>query len=330
MHNTCYLGQLIGVTMILSTPAFAGDRPLDTPDSHRKLHRGEVLTEVPEGIQRDLYNKAIQFVRKVYPDMDEEVLRDRCSRQFLQDRCVVRGMHSAMGPKVGFAGRPGVGLSFPAGDRVSLGTEEVPPDVRLEKLEKPLKLKEAEQLAIRVLTRLLANPRDVTRFKMINSGESRMDQLYYFDWREAKTEPFRKAGKTIRIMVQKNDGLIQCVRVTEALPDPKIRFEDIAKTAAGVTPGFKSKHLYLTQRHQAGMGRLVWRYAVPPKPQGWYTDVSMWDAMTGELLYSEVSKGGKPDKPYRNPAFYTELTEESKQRNVEELIKRRVAELQEQ
>ena len=171
MHNRFYLGQLIGITMILSTPAFAGDRCLDTRDTHRKLHRGEVLPEVPQIIHRDLYNKAIQFVRKVYPDMDEEVLGDLCSRHFLQDPCVVRGMHSAMGPEVRFAGRPGVCLSFPAGDRISLGTEELPPDVRLEKLEEPLELKEAEQLARRVLKRLLANARDVTRFKITNSGE---------------------------------------------------------------------------------------------------------------------------------------------------------------
>ena len=48
---------------------------------------------------------------------------------------------------------------------------------------------------------------------------------------------------------------------------------------------------------------MTWDFCTEPEPGGNYIpeDNTWWDAMTGELVYSQVIHGGTPDKPYKNP-----------------------------
>ncbi|MHC4983869.1 MAG: hypothetical protein ACYTF6_11985, partial [Planctomycetota bacterium] len=48
----------------------------------------------------------------------------------------------------------------------------------------------------------------------------------------------------------------------------------------------------------------TWKYRIPAPQQGSAKDRTFWDARTGDLLYSEVIKGGTRKKPYRSENFY--------------------------
>ena len=82
---------------------------------------------------------------------------------------------------------------------------------------------------------------------------------------------------------------------------------------------------------RAGVDTPVWQYFIPPEPGGGGPeDETWWDANTGELLYSEVLRGGTAREPYRNPAFFVEVTDELIMRNVEKMLLDRATELKRQ
>ena len=92
----------------------------------------------------------------------------------------------------------------------------------------------------------------------------------------------------------------------------------------GTGPG----EIYLETRYRGGAGTLVWIFEVPPSPGGSSLYETWWDATTGDLLYSMVLHGGTPEKPYQNPKYFTEVNDEVIKRNIDMLIKDRVAELE--
>ncbi len=293
----------------------------------RKLRDGEVLMDVPEVIRNDLNNKAVWFLRAVYPDLSPEWIDETYTNRFMQERYIVYGFGTNPGPRVSFGSEPIVGLPLPYGDSVGLSTTGVPQGVRLPKQDKPLTLKEAQEIAESVLGRLLGESEDSVRMNLERSGERKTDHAYYFAWREDRKEPFQFAGKYVYITIRSADGLVLRARIKEALPAPKIPFEAIVKEAKSKIENFQEKYLHLSRRCNGCRRTLVWEYVVPPPPMGQPEDFTWWDATTGVLLYSVVLKGGTREKPYRDKAFYAEMDLEQMENQLKDILRLRALEL---
>lgn len=330
MRSTVFVVACAGAGAIACS--FARHAPAGEPEAGgpRKLHKGEAILQIPKAIQKDLNERAASFVRKVYPDLKESWIRKKCSAYFMRDRYVVRSLHSIEGPDVGFAGRPGIGVSFPDGHQVGVGTEDVPPGVTLEERKRPLTLEEARRVASSVLSRLvpLAEQRRV-QMKLRRSGYAALSRAYYFDWTGYPAGRPRNAGRHIRVSVQKADGLVTGARLKEALPDPRVPADVIAKKARNAIKGFRRERLCLERRYDACRKRLIWKYEVPPPPGGGPEDRTLWDANTGTLLYSELLRGGTAKDPYRHEAFRTAWNKEQAKEELERQVRRRALELSE-
>jgi len=316
--------------MAMSTIIFGADNAPDNDSAPPRLYKGQVFVQVPEAIRKDLNAKACSFGRMVYPDIQEEALKKAAESFLLKDRYVVTGMHSRSGMGVWSGkGVPSFSMSFPAGEHMALGAREPPPGVLLKKRQKALTIEEAEPLANRVMVRLTGSQPEYRDLTLRATGDFRPSnfEAYYFDWRSYSRSP-DTWGRMVRVEVRKEDGLITRVELRHSLPRPTLSFDEAAKLAKASFKDFDPENLSPGSVFHAGITRMTWYYAVPPPPEGDSRDDTEWDATTGEILYSKVLKGGKPEKPYENPVFYTEVNEEVYKRNIEKVIRDRVAELE--
>ena len=320
---------LVSSTWLLALPVFSEE----TPKPPRKLEKGEVYISVPKLIQQDLHDRAVDLAKSVYPDVDKEVIRKVCSEAFLKDCYHFQYLDAlAITPCVGVPGSPGVGSDFPWPERVSVHTEHLPPGVVLKPRDKPLTVGEAKEISYMVLTRIVKQPNDVKQFQLEYSGESRPDNVFEFNWARKKTE--HKADRYLwyGIVVREQDGLV--TRVDQHLPirKPKISSAEISSLAKKSGLNGWLSDIRLESRNFGGRLRLIWRYESPPTIDGGGgpNDTTIWDADTGEILLSMRLNGGTPDKPYGEEGFYRPAKEEDYIPNLQEQIRIRVKELEEE
>ena len=282
---------------------------------------------VPREIQDDLRDRAKQFVLWVYPTADADAIHKACSDSFVREIQTVRGLTSVLGPTVGLAGRPRVGVAFPSGGRRSLGTKEPPPGVTLPQRKEPLSRAEAQAIASGVRDRISRGARIEGELQLVRSGLAEIDGAYYFTWRERGKEARRFSGAAITVDVRRRDGLVTHVRLEDRLPEPAVSAQTIAARARGQIDGFRPQYLTLRRTFRGGVSWLVWQYEVPPSPGGGPEDRTMWDAATGKLLYSVVLGGGSPRKPHRAKAFGATPTPEEAARLLKAEVERRLRSL---
>lgn len=327
MRQQVYLTLTVLVFVLTSSVSIGAD---SVDHGTQKLGIGQLAIDVPKVIQKDLYEKAVQAVLRVYPKVNEDALRDGYSKCFMRSPWVVSHVYGTQGPVGTCNAGPNVEVSFPVGDRIFLYAYDLPPGITPKKLKEPLTQKGAEKLAQDVVLHLFPDAKGIGDFTLLYSGKPASRNVCFFEWQESRPRIGQATGTGARVEIGLDDGLVHHCRLLPSLPEPKVASDSIHAIAQQSLPKFNPEHLSLRKFYYAGQGRLIWYYAVPPIPKGHETDVCYWDANTGKLLYSEVLNGGTYDKPYRDPEFFVEQNEESFRRNIEEAIKKRVAELEKQ
>ena len=199
-------------------------------------------------------------------------------------------------------------------------------------LGKPLTLEGAETRARRVLERLVGGPEQARRFELRESGEAQhdWDGFRFVEFAQSSGNP---ALAGVYFHVRRSNGFVERCELNEVRLRPKVPYEKVAELAkaAGRTGRrtVRTDDIVLKMHYRGGLGTLTWDYRTPPPPGGGMPlDETWWDAMTGKLVYSKVLHGGTPEKPYQNPKYFPELNDETIKRNLEKLIKDRVAELE--
>jgi len=294
---------------------------------------GYCAVPVSSIVQRDMYEAACGYLEKVYPDIDKEWMRKECGSALLQDRYPVFRADRGFWPsaRAGTEGLVRLEITFPWHDRFLLDARKPPPGAVLEKLSKPLTLADAEGRARVVLARVLADPNRARRFSLERSGEAQ-NNYYYFDFRERGDPSLHYILGNAYVEVRRSDGFIrECDLRTQRLR-PKVPYEKVVEMAkaAGRT-GDRTDDIVLYTHYNGGIGTVTWDYGTPPdmKMGGVApVDETWWDATSGELLFSMVLRGGTPEKPYKNPKFFTEVNDEVIKRNLAKLIADRVTELE--
>ena len=285
---------------------------------------------VPKIIQQDMYAEACRYLGKVYPDVDKQWVRTECAKVFLKNRYGLMRLQYPWPPTVRIQTKATIQMdvAFPDCRTVLLGARRLPPGVVSEELEKPLTLDLAQERARRVLDRFIGDLERAKSFKAVLSGEA---QANYdcFRFVEFADSSDRIPLTAFVFHVRRSDGFIQrCDWYGDPIK-PKIPFEKVAKMAKAIPKGEgRSGELRFDMQYRAGLGTPMWIYEVPALPGGWPTKTTWWDATTGDLLFSVVLRGGTAEKPYQNPKYFTAVTDAVIQRNIEKLIKDRVAELE--
>ena len=292
---------------------------------------------VPEIIQKDLYQSACRFLEGVYPDIDKDWMRKECGKALLKDRYGLLRLHRAIWPAmvpVLNTDTFKMDMAFPWCDVVEIEALRPPPGVSPEKLEKPLTLAEAEVRARRVLAVMTGGPDRARRFEATVSGGRRAG-YDYFIFEEFANPPGRYALAHACIDIRRSDGFVQRCEWSAERLRPKISYEKAAEMAkAAGRKGNRDDDIRLAPYYNGGKETLLWAFCTPPPPGGGMPqDDTSWDAMTGELVFSMMLHGGTPQKPYYNAKYTAEIKDETKddviQRNLEKVIRQRVAELEE-
>ncbi len=326
--------SILPVTIIL-TSAFLGGRMVAAePRVHMMkefIERDEPETQVavPESIQKDLYRSACQFLQSIYPDIDRDWMRNECGMVLLKDRYGLLRLHNPWPPMVRIQSKAMIqmDIAFPCCEIIEIGANRPPPGVVLEKLAKPLTLEGAE-----VRAPGLGQGRWWSRAGRPFRGDvfwRGARQLRLFSYCRVAQSSGRVALAGAYTHVRRSDGFIQRYNWSKLRVRPTVPYEKAAEMAKAIR---KSENgpgtIHLEMRYRGGACTPVWFYFVPSAPGGSTLNDTWWDAMTGELLYSKVLHGGRPEKPYQSPKYFTEVNDEMIRRNIEKLIKDRVAELE--
>jgi len=302
----------------------------ETPKPPRKLQDWEVYLKVPEIVQRDLYEKALKLALMVYKDADNEEIREVCRSSFLKDFQIVGPMKGIEPPVVGGGESPWVRTSFPWPDEVSVGTEQVPRGLAFKSRDEPISLNEAKDVSYSILSRLCKDANEAKDFKLKYSIETQ-DRTFWIVWNRNIPGDLVGAVRSVVFLIRKPDGLVTRVSRFAQIRKPKISFAEISGVARKSGLNSWLSDITLESRNLGGRLRLVWRYETPPSEGGsGPNDTTFWDANTGELLCSMVLHGGTPEKPYGAETIYKEAKQEDYIPNLQEQIRLRVKELEEE
>ena len=311
-------------------PAIAAEpKPNAQEEFFENWDEPEKPAAVPEVIQKDLYELACKFVESVYPDIEKDWMHKQCGEAFLKDRYGLLELQypQSARARIRVKGTIQMDLAFPWCDSIEMGANRALPGVVPEVLTKPLTLGEAETRARGVLARVVGGVEKANRFELTYSGEGGYVDFDAFDFDEFTQWPARYRLTRVTIQVRRSDGFIQRCNWKTVRLQPKFPYEKVAEMAkaAGKTlhvNGF----IALRMSYNGGIGTLVWELCPPPEAGLGSVD-TRWDAMTGDLVYSEVLHGGTSEKPYKNPNYYTDVNDEVIKRNIEKVIAERVEEL---
>jgi hypothetical protein len=289
----------------------------------------EIYLAVPEIIRKDMYRAACEFIEKVYPQIDKEWIRKGIGARLLKDRFGLIRVHNSWPPMVcvRIDGTIEMVMAFPDYHTIELRANRRPPGVTGEELKQPLTLNGAETRGREVLRRLVT-PNQAPRFILFDSAEAQFDYDY------VSLVQFSDSSRHVGLAsadfhVRRPDGFIARCNWTEERVRPLVPYEkavDLAKEIPN-RPGLM-RTICLIRRYRGCVGTLVWIYYAPNSRGAGLKDETWWDAMTGKLVFSEVLGGGTPQKPYENPKYFPKLDDDVIKRNIERLIKDRMAELE--
>ncbi len=326
-----FLLLIIGLVLMQSTiPVYAASKrkPLkrDQPAGYY------VEVKIPEIVQEDLIKRVVNLSAKVYPRVDSDLLRLDIEK-YLSNKCEIV-VYKSSGPYLNIppgSQKVSCGCSLYSWENVGVGAKEPPAGVNVRELDKPLPLEEAEKIAKVVFERLVPDPEQKDNLNMTTWGEPEHIDFFIFRWSEKMLK--QPAGeRTVSVTVRKKDGLVKNASVSHRQPreEPNISYDNIVEIASEEIENFRAKYLKLVYRDRFADRRLVWEYSIDKPTEGYVDDLTRWDAMTGELLYSELDQHKRENgKPYMNPDFYSFPTEEEVKAMVEKLIEKRVEELEE-
>jgi hypothetical protein len=283
---------------------------------------------VPEIVQKDVYQSACKFMESVYPDIDKDWMHKRCGDALMKDRYGLLELQYPRSARVRVRVKATIqmDLAFPWCDFIEMGANRPPPGVVPEVLAKPLTLEEAEVRARRTLTRVVGDAQIASRFKVTSSGQAQQD-YDWFNLDQFAQSPAHYPLTHVYIDVRRSDGFIQRCNWDTVRLRPTFPYEKVAEMAkaAGRT-GHSNDDIMLGMSFNGGIGTLVWEFCPPPEA-GLGSVHTQWDAMTGELVYSQVLHGGTAEKPYENRKYCRQLDDEAIKRNIEKMIAERVEEL---
>jgi len=312
--------RAIRLLLLLALTAAAGPAQAQEAPSH--IWSGTLTVAVPKAVQEDLYEKVVDFALKVYPEVNPDEFRSKCKEQILRDQYVIRGAGTAGGPRVLFAGPPGVDISYPSGGSISTGTGSI--DVPKEMEAATLRLEDARPIAESVLARLFPDPKDRALFELGKSYEVDTDDFCSFEWRD-KPANLQRLGRAVSIDVRQKDAYVMGCSVRSPVEPPAISYEEMCRIAKDKFEYFYPQHLWLQQHFYGGRRVLQWTYAVPK--YGYADDFTKWNASTGELIYSEALNGGEVNAAYLNPAYYRPYSQSEILANVQAAVEERVKHL---
>ncbi len=307
---------------------------VDTTDKSKPLRAERpshyyVEVDLPRIVQKDIIEKAVRMAKKVYPGVNADMLRLDFEKDLSEAMRSVR-VSEAMGPSMGLhkgIQKVGAGCSLTSWEYEGVSASELPVGVKLLERTNPVDMEEAKKIADGVLSCLIPNAKERKNFEMVDSIKSPWRDIYGFWWKYKWSDSLEGSGRSVRVTIREKDGLVLNASISAPLEEPAIPFEVILEEAREKVYGVRRKDMRLAEIHHFADRRLVWEHA---DDKGTYIkDHCIWDAMTGELLYSVVLNGGTYHRPYRNPTFYSYPTEEEVKAMVEKLIEKQVEELEE-
>jgi hypothetical protein len=291
-----------------------------------KENEYKIGVKVPDIVEKDLIERAVKLAKKVYPDVDSDLLRLDYKKYLTSDDCKVT-ITRATGPY----------LIFPEGDqKVASGSSPVLWENIGVRTKEKLRIAQGKiengeitkdqaiEFAKTIYPSLLPLLETKSEMKMVVEDSDL--GWYEVRWEIRNEKTYKTENGSVGVIIRKSDGALIGSSVIYPLEEPKISFEDIIKIAEKEIPGFRKEYLALNQKYHFADRRLVWFYGIPNL--GYYKYRTYWDANKGEVLYSEFLKGGELNKAYMNPNFYRNPSENEVKEMVEELLKKRAEELE--
>jgi HEAT repeat protein len=295
--------------------------------------------KVPKIVQQDMQQAACKLLQEIYPGIDIEWVRKECGKTLLQNEFTFTPVNRNWSPPEVHIHSEGIfdlTMDFPRCDNFRLSTlfrsgPGKPPPGAAVKPEKPLTVAKAKDIAYGLLGQVTGDARRAQRFTVEEAGEAQMDFDFVTLVEHAHAPRPYPTGR-FDISIGRANGLItMCNYWSVADRQPKVPYEKVAEMAKAAGRKYERGDDIVLREiiHRAGVGILTWDFRTPPPPGGSEPfDDTVWDATTGELLYSKVLDGGTGHAPYENPKYYGEVSDDVIQRNLEKLIRDRAAELE--
>ena len=318
--------------MLIVGFVLGGDRLVRSgiaPKPWRELMKDDIFIPVPEVLRREILQKAYVFATRVYPDADKEMIRQRFEKYLLTSEYYIVSQAGA-NPGVSVprsSGSPWVGVEFPFADRMILGVDDPPPGSKLPLRDEPLRDDEAKEQARRVLSRLLASQEESDQFEIAHSWDSQLDRVFSVGLVRTKEVKGERCIIGAEFRIRKKDGLVQEAKLAFHLPNPRIGREEIFARFSGLLPEMYPSEITLGAPYRAGKRCLTWTYVKVIPNRGIVRDMTIWDADSGELLFSEVLNGGTREKPFGRERASSPGNPEDILRNTQKNIDERVKEL---
>ncbi|MDK1030386.1 MAG: hypothetical protein QGD94_00090 [Planctomycetia bacterium] len=270
----------------------------------------QMRIKLPEIIRKDLTRRVLKLARQTYPKVNAEQVRVDMEKLLMPETYNVR-IDASVGPSVFFpsGGKTNisVSMSFPRGQPLGIGTHDSFTARVVTTPDKPLSLDAAKAIANGAYARIVPDVTERARFSLTSAELWEAMGGYNFIWIDDRSGEKGGTRRTVNITVQKGNGIISQTGLMQ-LPAPKVSRKQMSETAAKSIKDFNEKHLWLDIHYYYSAQTLVWIYEVLPTKDGPARERSIWDATSGEILYSEILNGGTGKKPFRSDKFYFEPT----------------------
>ncbi|MDP6379760.1 MAG: hypothetical protein QF662_00325 [Phycisphaerae bacterium] len=327
MYKTKLILTLAAAIAVFALPVYGGGEKPKRPAFQDQY---DIRLNIPKVVRRNLTDRVQYLAMKTYPDAVPEQVHADIEKVLMTSSSynlrVSRDMGTSLFIPPGGKTNISISISFPAAWQMGVGTRDPFTGKRITTPDKPLSEEKAQRVAKAAMRRLFSNDTERERFKEAKAEFWEAFGNYRFLWVDDSLAQKGGGKRIVTIVVQKNDGIIAGEGISR-LTAPKVSQKEITEVAAKAISGFKATNLWLGVHRWYSAEALAWHYAEPDPKKGRQKGLTVWDAQTGKVLYSEILEGGKADKPYRSKEFYFEPTLKAVKGRLQKAIDARVKEL---